>query len=106
MFSKTMFACAAAAALCFAASITTNASAARATGGLKSHHHVGKGGSLVRPRGGRTKCWEAECGGDTIPIDANYVVRGCQLTPRGQPLPPWCEGAAGVPRNKVRGFRR
>jgi len=101
MLGKTMFGCAAAVALCFAAStITTDVSAAPATGAVKSQQPVAKGGSLARP-GGKRKCLEAECGGDTIPIDDNYVVRGCQLTPPGQPLPPWCESGRGATR-KIR----
>ena len=106
MLRKTMFAWAAAMALCFAASTTTHASAARATGAVKSHQHIAKGGALAHPGGGRSRCWEAECGGGPVPIDDNYVVRGCQLTPAGQPLPPWCEDLPGVPRRATRGFRR
>ncbi|MGB9368162.1 MAG: hypothetical protein WCE79_19330 [Xanthobacteraceae bacterium] len=113
MLRKTIFASAAAVALCFAASAAiTNASAAPFGGGFRIPHHVGTGGPhqvgtgglVVRPGAGRTRCWSAECGGGTVPIDDKFVMRGCQFL-KGEALPPWCQGIPGAPRGKTRGLR-
>jgi hypothetical protein len=86
MLRKTIFTCATAVALGFAASAaSTAASAASAKGGFRTatvqgktvghgNVHIGKV-SLVRPGGRRTRCREAECGGNTVAIDGIYVFR-------------------------------
>jgi hypothetical protein len=112
MLRTTILACAT--ALCFAASAaSTTASAAPAAKAPRmpvllgyNYAHIGTGGALVHRRGGRTRCWEAECGGGTVPIDDKYVMRGCALTPPGHPLPPHCQGIPGVPRGATRPLRR
>ena len=116
MLRTTILACAT--ALCFAAcAASTTASAAPAAGASRKpavrglvllgySYGVGPAGSLVHRRGGRTRCWEAECGGGTVPIDDKYVMRGCALTPPGHPLPPHCQGIPGVPRGATRPLRR
>jgi hypothetical protein len=113
MLRKIIFAGATAVAVCFAASVaSTDASAARMFGGFKNHNagrmlaghghrHIGTGG-LVRRTGGRTRCWDAECGGGVAPISGEFVLRLCTGL---KVLPPWCEGIPS-PSGKNRGLRR
>ena len=115
MLSKTIFASAPAVVLCFAAFAASNSASAAPRGGLTLHvapvllvhggRNAGPGGVVARPNtGGRTRCWSAECGGGTVPIDNRFVVRGCQFL-KGEALPPWCQGLPGAPRGATRAIR-
>jgi hypothetical protein len=104
MLRNTIFASATALAFCFASAAFTNASAGPAAGGFKNQQRVGTGGLVARPAAGRTRCWSAECGGGTVPIDDKFVMRGCQFL-KGEALPPWCQGIPGAPRGATRGLR-
>jgi hypothetical protein len=100
MLRKTILA-AAAVTLCFAASAaSTDASAARLFGGLKSynvghtlvghnHRHVGTSGLGLRRTGGDTRCIYGNCGGFSPPRP-NFVIRQCDFIKAPVP-PPWCQ---------------
>ena len=102
MLRNTILTCAAAAVLCLAASAASNGASAGPNSASKTHPANGGNGALAGAAGGgSTKCQEAECGGDPLQIDDNYVVRGCGMTPADAPLPPWCESSAGGSREQA-----
>ena len=114
MLRKTIFA-STTAALCFATfAASTSASAAPMNRGLGIYarpvllthgsRHIGTGGLTARPNAGRPRCWDAECGGGVAPIDARFVIRGCQFM-KGEALPPFCQGIPPVAHGKTRGLR-
>jgi hypothetical protein len=102
MLRNTILTCAAAAVLCLAASAASNGASADPNGASKTHPATGGNGALAGAAGGGSaKCQEAECGGEPLQIDDNYVVRGCGMTPADAPLPPWCESSAGGSREQA-----
>jgi hypothetical protein len=102
MLRNTILTCAAAAVLCLAVSAASTGASAGPTGAANTHPANGGNGALAAAAGGgSTKCQEAECGGDPLQIDDNYVVRGCGMTPADAPLPPWCESSAGGSRQQA-----
>jgi hypothetical protein len=97
MLRSIIFACATALALplvSFAA--PTDGFAASAAKKSKAVKHGKRGRRLTRHRllshrsSRQTGCWEAECGGNRLAIDDEYIIRQCNLTPPGHSLPPWC----------------
>ena len=99
MFRNIVLACAAALGLGLAsyAVPATDALAASASKSTKSdthkkaRTHQKKFGLSGGSNGRQTGCWEAECGGGSVPITDKYVIRQCHLTPSGHKLPPWCK---------------
>ena len=99
MFRNIVLACAVALGLGFA-SYAVPATEALAASAIKNTEsakhkevrtHKKKFGASGSSNGRQTGCWEAECGGGSVPVTDKYVIRQCHLTPSGHKPPPWCK---------------